>query len=123
MLNVKNACFSDTNKYYFSPQVWDPQETTSTQSTSPAAMRPAWSSPMGFPPSPPYRPTPSTPWPTTQSPQTSPQTKPTKKVKTYDKQPNEVVKSQLTYGSADRRLSSLLFVLVCLIPVFVGPLR
>lgn len=99
---IGGRCTTHNMKIVF--KVWDPQETTSTQSTSPAVIRPAWSSPMGIPYSPPqYRPTFPTERPTTPSPPTQPPTRPTKKVKNYDKQPNEVIKSQLTYSSADLR--------------------
>lgn len=101
---IGGRCTTHNMKIVF--KVWNPQETTSTQSTSPAAARPAWSSPMGPPQySPPqYRPTPPTQGPTTSASPPAPQTRPTKKVKTYDKQPNEVVKSQLTYSAAPHSL-------------------
>lgn len=119
---IGGRCTSHNMKIVF--KVWNPQETTSTQSTSPAAARPAWSSPMGVPGSPPqYRPTYPTPGPTSPPPPTHPQTRPTKKVKTYDKQPNEVVKSQLTYSGAELRTPAALVLQLPLLLVLVFLVR
>lgn len=115
---IGGRCTTHNMKIVF--KVWNPQETTSTERSTQRGDigRPGWSSPAV--PSPPlYRPTFPTPVsPPTQPPPTPPQhhTRPTKKVKTYsDKQPNEVIKSQLTYSSATSLSAVSLAMLLCVV--------
>lgn len=125
---VGGRCTSHNMKIVF--KVWNPQETTSTQSTSVA--RPVWTAPPPTPPPnrPTIMPTSGTSTHTDGAPPSTPhshQPRPTKKIKNYDnKQSNEVVKSQLKYSSASktRALDSFrLAIATTALLLLFGPLR
>lgn len=118
---IGGRCTTHNMKIVF--KVWNPQETTSTQSTS--AARPVWTTPI---PSPAHRPSPQPTFnpPSTGGPPTSTSqpSRPTKKLK-YDKQPNEVIKSQLTYSTSSRTRVELTTLAVAVITTLLlfGPMR
>lgn len=97
---IGGRCTTHNMKIVF--KVWNPLESTTSPALGPGAGSSpsrAWSTPAP----PPYRPPPpSAGPPSPEPPPTAPARhppRPTKK-KAYDKQPNEVIKSQLTYSSA-----------------------